>query len=401
MILEKTTDLTRSPVQGALAMLPRSPLGWGSQGQTQLFQAVSVIVVHGALSPESRREMLSMSSPGSEWPQGEGTGHPQWAGSLLPAEEAGAVHEALIKLEADSDEKIQMTKLFLNTFPPVKKKMQEHIAKLYALAARIDKVHKDCTITKVVARSSGALSGILTILGIALAPVTAGGSLVLSATGLGLGAAATVTGISASIVDHATKFLAKAKARHLLSSTVVTKNDVLRAVQKDTPKVRSATKKCVETFQSIKKNVCAFKMAKSNPRLLDNAYCFMKTEKISVQSGKQVQKVFGDTVLAMSKGARLTSAAIAGFFTLVEVFDLVKDSMHLHKGAKTKSAAELRQKAQVLEGKLEELTQNYESLHSFRLPKTPSPVNAELSAHGHFKHLDEDRKSSRGEKMVR
>ena len=42
----------------------------------------------------------------------------------------------------------------------------------------------------------------LTILGLVLAPVTAGASVALSATGIGLGAAAAVTAVSTSIVEH-------------------------------------------------------------------------------------------------------------------------------------------------------------------------------------------------------
>ncbi|XP_013008670.1 apolipoprotein L2-like [Cavia porcellus] len=282
----------------------------------------------------------------------------------LTRKEADAVREALTDLQADCDEDFQARKRFLNEFPNVKKEMQEHIAKLYALAERIDKVHKGCTITNVVASTGGAVSGILTMLGFALAPVTAGGSLVLSATGMGLGTAAAVTGVSASIVDHSNKVSAQAEARQLLTSRLDTGKEVLQVVGQATPKVVAASKKCVQTFQSIEKNLYALKVAQSNPRLLARANRFIKTGKISARSGKQVQKAFGGTTLAMTKGTRLMGAATAGLFALVDVYSLVQDSVHLHNGAKTESAAELRQEAQVLEEKLEELTEIYESLQS-------------------------------------
>jgi hypothetical protein len=47
----------------------------------------------------------------------------------------------------------------------------------------------------------------------------------------------------------------------------------------------------------------------------------------------------------MTKGARMMGAATAGVFLLMDVISLVKESMHLHDGAKTESAAELRQQA--------------------------------------------------------
>ncbi|XP_005379202.1 PREDICTED: apolipoprotein L2-like [Chinchilla lanigera] len=280
----------------------------------------------------------------------------------LTREEADAVREALIEPEADSDEDLQARESFFSAFPHVKRELEESIAKLYALAEKVDKVHKDCTITNVVAGSSGAVSGILTILGLALAPVTAGGSLMLSVTGMGLGAAAAVTGVSASIVDHSNKLSAQAEARRLLSTSMNTEKEILQVVEDATPKVFSAARKCGEAFQGIEKNIRAIKVAKSNPRLLASANRLMRTGKISARSGKQVQRTLGGTVLAMSKGARIMGAATAGVFLLMDVYSLVQDSVHLQEGAKTESAAELRQQAQDLERKLEELIQIHERL---------------------------------------
>ena len=92
-------------------------------------------------------------------------------------------------------------KRFLKKFPQVTQQMVELKHKLLELADNVGKVHRDCTISNVVTRSTGALSGALTILGLALAPVTAGASVALSATGIGLGAAAAVTAVSTSIVE--------------------------------------------------------------------------------------------------------------------------------------------------------------------------------------------------------
>ena len=55
----------------------------------------------------------------------------------------------------------------------MKKELEESI-KLYAPADRVDKLHRDCTIFKVVASSTGSVSGALNTLGLALAPRTAG-----------------------------------------------------------------------------------------------------------------------------------------------------------------------------------------------------------------------------------
>lgn len=72
---------------------------------------------------------------------------------------------------------------------------------------------------------------------------------------------------------------------------------------------------------------------------------------------RQEEKPLGGTAPAMSKEERITSAVIAGFQLLLDVVTLVEDSKHLFEGAKTQSAAELRQKVQNLEQKLQELIQ--------------------------------------------
>ncbi|OWK03966.1 APOL3 [Cervus elaphus hippelaphus] len=162
----------------------------------------------------------------------------------------------------------------------------ELISKLQELADNVDKVHRDCTISNVVTHSTGTLSGALTILGLALAPMTAGASMALSVTGIGLGAATAVTAVSTSTMEH-------------------------------------------------------------------------------------VEAAFKGTASAVTKGARIVGAATAGVFLLVDVGFLVKESMHLHNGAKTASAENLRQQARELERKLEELTQIYKHLQEDPTPPPP------------------------------
>ena len=71
---------------------------------------------------------------------------------------------------------------FLNQFPRVKQQLEECISKFRELADKAEKVHKGCTISNVMAHSTGAVSGILTIVGLALALMTMGSSVVLLVT---------------------------------------------------------------------------------------------------------------------------------------------------------------------------------------------------------------------------
>ncbi|GAB1299534.1 Apolipoprotein L 7b [Apodemus speciosus] len=284
--------------------------------------------------------------------------------------EEDAWSEALDEIVSDTDtededelqDALWHKKSFLDAYPGVKLELEEHIKKLRALADKVDKVHWDCTISQVVAGSTSAVSGVLTILGLTLAPVTAGVSLALSATGLGLGAAAAVTSVSTSIVEKVNVESAKAEASKLVPTNKDTMEIIKDVWELSSPRLLSISKNSFKNLDKVKNNIQAIKLTKVNPRLANNAKRLMTTGKISARNTKQVQKAFRGTPLAMTKGARIMGAATAGFFLLLDVVSLVQDSKHLHEGAKSECAAELRQQARNLELKLEELKQVHDSL---------------------------------------
>lgn len=285
-------------------------------------------------------------------------------------DEADALYEDLSELKSlmaveteDMPSKEELhRKRFMDEFPLVKQELEEHIRELHALAEEVDKVHRDCTISKVVASSTGVVSGILTIVGLALAPVTAGASLALLGTGIGLGVAASVTNVSSSIVEHSKNVSAKAKASRLVSAAIKEEEVVLKVLRSSAPKIASVAEKCIRSLTNLVKHGRAFKLVKSNPSLAAQATRFMTTGVTSARSSRGVQKAFGGTALAMTKGARIFGAATAAVFLLIDAIELAKESKHLLEGPKTQSAEELRQQAQELEAKLQKLISIHEML---------------------------------------
>lgn len=292
------------------------------------------------------------------------------AGDDLPRKEEDALSKASGEIVADTDTEDEDKLLdalwhkesFLEAYPRVKLELEEHIRRLHALADKVDKVHRDCTISQVVAGSSSAVSGVLTILGLTLAPVTAGVSLALSATGLGLGAAAAVTSVSTVIVEKVNVVSAKAEASKLVSTNKDTMEDIKDVLGESGHRLLSVSTNSIQNIKGIQKSISAIQQAKVNPSLVTKAQRLMTTGKTSTQTIEQVKEAFGGTALAMTKGARIVGAAATGFFLLLDVVSLVHDSKHLHEGAKSQSAAELRQQARNLELKLEELQQVHDSL---------------------------------------
>ncbi|XP_028634787.1 apolipoprotein L2-like isoform X2 [Grammomys surdaster] len=290
----------------------------------------------------------------------------------LSRADADTLHEALNALTEnmaveDQDRlqrDLQDMERFMDVFPQVKLELEGHIRKLRTLADKVDRVHRDCTISKVVAGSTSTVSGVLTLIGLTLIPVTAGVSLVLLATGMGLGAAAAVTSVFTGIMDYTSKSSAKTEASHLVSTSMVKVKMVVGAIVHSGPQVFSLSEKCCRVLQCIKQSIYAIKLAKVNPTLAACAKQLMTMGSISAQRDKDVDEAFKGTALSMSRRAWIMSIATTGVALIGDMISLVKESKNLYKGAKAKSAEELRQQAQGLEEKLEVLIQIYDGLQS-------------------------------------
>lgn len=90
---------------------------------------------------------------------------------------------------------------FLQEFDKLKEGMSVFLDKLEENAGQIDKMHKVCRISSVAGSSVGAAGGVLSIVGLALSPVTAGLSLSLTIAGIGLGVGSGVSGIATTVTE--------------------------------------------------------------------------------------------------------------------------------------------------------------------------------------------------------
>ncbi|CAO2601811.1 Apolipoprotein L6 [Lemmus lemmus] len=179
------------------------------------------------------------------------------------------------------------------------------------------------------------------------------------------------SGCDECFVEKASTASMEAEASQLLPGSNDTENDtkssdtekdIKKIVEKNTPRLFSVFMKTFRKLEGMKMNIDAIKLTKASPRLANSAKRLMTTGKVSARSTRQVKKAFGGTALAMTKGARITGAATAGLTLVLDVVSLMHDSKHLLEGAKAESAAKLRQHAQDLEQKLQELIWVHDSL---------------------------------------
>ncbi|XP_034372876.1 apolipoprotein L2-like [Arvicanthis niloticus] len=286
----------------------------------------------------------------------------------LPRDKAAALHEALRDLTAllalanrDRRQKSQKGReKFLKAFPRLKAELEGHISQLHTLADHAEELHRGCTISSVVADSFSAASNILDLLGLFLAPVTAEGSLVLSATGLGLGVAASVTNVATSIMEETSR--ASEEAGHHGSTGMHMLEEAGTSVARIASKVPQATRDIARDLEALEKHVDALRLVRANPQLEEDARMLTSTGSMPAQRARQVRTSLKGTPLAMSNEARIHSATTAGVALLRDVDSLVKGSKRLYEGSASESAEALRKLAGELEEKLEDLIKFYKTI---------------------------------------
>nr|ACN51256.1 apolipoprotein L6 [Symphalangus syndactylus] len=253
-------------------------------------------------------------------------------------------------------------KIFLRDFPILKEYLKGTIDKLRALADGIDKTHKKFAITNMVANSAAVISRVTSLLGLALAPATGAGSLLLSTAGQGLATVAEVTRIVSGMLERYKNKKAQAQAKDILP----TRDQEDREDEEDKAHYVTAAREIIDnvgnTMKYTKENIRAFQKLRANPRLANDAKRLLTTGQVSSRSRAQVQKAFAGTTLAMTKKALIWEGVMSVFFLGRDLASLSKELTHLKEGTRTKFAEELRAKASELERKLTELTQLYESL---------------------------------------
>uniref|UniRef100_A0A671E4D6 Apolipoprotein L6 n=1 Tax=Rhinolophus ferrumequinum TaxID=59479 RepID=A0A671E4D6_RHIFE len=249
-------------------------------------------------------------------------------------------------------------RIFLQEFPTIKRKLEVAIQKNLSLADDIDRAHKTFATTQVVTSSIAVVSSVMSFLGLALAPVTVGGSLVLSAAATGVGTVAGATSILTKVLEHRHNERVQAQ----VSSQVSTCD---QEVGKPVDKLASYFLTLCnqgKNMKSIKKNMDALQVARAHPRLATAAKRLLTTGQVSARHTRQVQKAFAGTTLVLKRSTYLLGGATALLGLGTELHSLLNEWKDLKEGAKAKYAEVLRAHASEQERKLAQLTQHYERL---------------------------------------
>ncbi|XP_066454185.1 apolipoprotein L4-like [Eleutherodactylus coqui] len=217
-------------------------------------------------------------------------------------------------------------------------KIESCIIEMTTIAEDLDKFHRGATIASVTGSSFGIAGGITTIVGLALAPVTLGASLIVSGVGIGVAVAGGVTGASASIADTVNMKKKSNKVQELVNQI----NEMMKGLK--------------EISDNISSEVENIQVRFNQDELFDSTRVLGRSVLSAVEASRMTQ--LGKISTVASRGAQLAtrgvqaaaviSGVLAAVFIIIDAIFIVKGAIDLHKGSKTEEAASIRACAEEL-----------------------------------------------------
>uniref|UniRef100_A0A8C9Y482 Apolipoprotein L n=2 Tax=Sander lucioperca TaxID=283035 RepID=A0A8C9Y482_SANLU len=222
---------------------------------------------------------------------------------------------------------------FIDMFSERQPRMLQFLKALEENAVQLDRMNTGAKISSVAGSSVGAVGGVLSIIGLALIPVTAGASLVLTMTGVGLGI---TSGVNSAV-------------------TTVTEIGVNRTQQK----------KASEVFQSFMEDVqdlqdCLKVEIKEETSPIDVVVGVGKVLGKAGTIGKGIDLLV-DAASAGKVAARAGLIGLNALFLGMDIFFICKDSISLAKGSKTEVSQFIRARTALWSSELD----SWQKIHDF------------------------------------
>ncbi|XP_059204752.1 apolipoprotein L3-like [Centropristis striata] len=218
--------------------------------------------------------------------------------------------------------------------------MLQSLTDLEEIAVQLDSMNKGAKISSVAGSSVGAVGGVLSIVGLALIPVTAGASLVLTMTGVGLGITSGVN----SLVTTGTEIGVNHTQQNKASETFKSFMEDVKSLQDCLQEVTQRATNGVDVVVGVGKVLCkAGVIGKSIDSMFD-----------------AVKEIKGP--LALSKSARAGFIGLNALFVGMDIFFICKDSVSLAKGSETELSQFIRARAALWSSEMDSWQKIHDSL---------------------------------------
>lgn len=272
---------------------------------------------------------------------------------------------------------------FIGLFSKSRSRMEKFLSDLEENAVQLDKMKMGASISTVAGSSVGIAGGVLSIVGLALAPVTAGVSLALTLTGVGLGVTSGVNSLITGITEAAVNSHHGKNAQNIFQRYMDDVGKILDCLERACSE-RIEEPSVVDMFKAGQLIARAGGVAKGIDALVDaaSAVKVLKTEEViatatkvglqEAQSARSIPKLAADlpdigqlakgTPLALSKSARAGFITLNALFIGLDVIFICKDSISLAKGSKSEASLLIRSRAALWKSELEAWQKIHDSL---------------------------------------
>ncbi|XP_078140652.1 uncharacterized protein LOC139918287 [Centroberyx gerrardi] len=275
---------------------------------------------------------------------------------------------------------------FISEFSQRQPRMLEFLTDLEESAVQLDRMKMGAKISSVTGSSVGVIGGVLSIVGLALAPVTAGVSLALTMTGVGMGITSGVNSAVTAATEIGVNHKYQKKASEVFQSfmeDVQSLQDCLEEVSSQTVTrmevsnvdVALGVGKVLTNAGAIGKGIDSIVDGVSAVKMLKGEELITSAGKVAIQEGKalrNVPKVASDIPdigqaaakgpLALSKSARAGLITLNALFIGLDIFFICKDSISLAKGSKSDVSQCIRARAALWRSELDSWQRIHDSL---------------------------------------
>ncbi|XP_043088507.1 apolipoprotein L3-like [Puntigrus tetrazona] len=261
---------------------------------------------------------------------------------------------------------------FVDVYGKCGKRMWQFLADLEERAKKLDSMKYGASVSNVVGSSLGITGGILSILGIVLAPFSAGASLAFTVIGAGLGVTSGANAVVTSITESQVNRYQEQSAQNYLDSY---KEDMMKI--KESLKEVAHCEHCLLLSSGIDASAIghnAADIAQTGAGAFE-AYAAYKGEKAAETASKfAIQhndvpevaahmaktKLANTKTLGIVKVSKVASGVVNALFIGLDIYCIVNESISLSQGSKSEASDLIRSRAALFKSELE----TWEKMHN-------------------------------------
>ncbi|KAM9322489.1 uncharacterized protein KZ484_020685 [Pholidichthys leucotaenia] len=257
-------------------------------------------------------------------------------------------------MEQAADRVYKAARVFVYLFNQRGAKLQTKILELLAMADAADEFHRK-TVSAAVGGGVASVAGSLaTITGLILAPFTFGASIIVTAVGIGVATAGSITSATANITDTVHSNMDRKKVEKLIQGYQEEIEDIRKCMEFVQEGINTLQEWDFEKYtQSAAKKALNHNIkhvmkegGRAGKALMINTDKLISTVQVLGAAGG---------VAKAAQAISVTTGVMSALFLALDVFFLAKDSHELRKGAKTKFASKIREVCKELQDGLLEL----------------------------------------------